>query len=160
LTDPSAVNVPAPVASTRIPGLDDILTGGLVRRRLYVVEGVPGSGKTTLALQFLLSGVKNGETVLYVTLSETREEILAVAESHGWTLDGIEIRELTPPEAALDPDEQHTMFHPSEIELASTTKLIVDDVDRLRPARIVLDSLSELRLLAETLSGTAGRFLR
>jgi circadian clock protein KaiC len=144
------------LASTGISGLDDILVGGLLRRRLYLVEGVPGSGKTTLALQFLLNGVRNGEPVLYVTLSETQEELLAVADSHGWSLDGIEVRELTPHEGALDPDEQNTMFHPSEIELASTTKLIVDDVQRLRPTRLVLDSLSELRLLA----GNALRYRR
>jgi circadian clock protein KaiC len=136
------------VASTGVPGLDDILAGGLSRRRLYLVQGVPGSGKTTLALQYLLDGVKNGESVLYVTLSETDEEIRAVAESHGWQLDGIEIRELTPAEGELAADEQNTMFHPSEVELAATTKLILDDVERLRPTRVVFDSLSELRLLA------------
>ena len=109
---------------------------------------MPGSGKTTLALQYLIDGAKDGESVLYVTLSETEEELRDVAQSHGWRLDGIKIRELTPPEAALDPDEQNTMFHPSEVELASTTKLILGDVVRLKPARVVLDSLSELRLLA------------
>jgi circadian clock protein KaiC len=136
------------VASTGVPGLDDILAGGLSRRRLYLVQGVPGSGKTTLALQYLLEGVANGESVLYVTLSETDDEIRAVAESHGWQLDGIEIRELTPAEGELAADEQNTMFHPSEVELAATTKLILDDVERLRPTRVVFDSLSELRLLA------------
>ena len=144
------------VASTGIPGLDDILAGGLTRRRLYLVEGVPGSGKTTLAIQFLLAGVRQGESVLYVTLSETEEELRSVADSHGWQLDDVQIRELTPPEAALEPDEQNTMFHPSEIELATTTKLILDDVERLRPTRVVFDSLSELRLLA----GTALRYRR
>jgi KaiC/GvpD/RAD55 family RecA-like ATPase len=144
------------IASTGIDGLDDILVGGFTRRRLFLVEGMPGSGKTTLALQFLLAGVRRGETVLYVTLSETEEELRAVAQSHGWTLDGIEIRELTPPEGALDIDEQNTMFHPSEIELASTTKRILDDVERLKPTCIIFDSLSELRLLA----GTALRYRR
>ena len=156
MTKPSAVNGPRSVASTGIPGLDNILAGGLHRKRLYLVEGVPGSGKTTLALQYLLAGVKEGESVLYVTLSETREELVAVSDSHGWRLDGIEVRELTPHEAALDPDEQNTMFHPSEVELASTTRLILDDVERLRPTRVVLDSLSELRLLA----GSALRYRR
>ncbi len=103
-----------------------------------------------------MAGAKNGETVLYVTLSETAEELRSVAESHGWRLDGIEIRELTPPEAALEPDEQNTIFHPSEIELAATTKLILDDVERLRPTRVVFDSLSEFRLLA----GSALRYRR
>jgi len=144
------------IASTGIDGLDDILQGGLTRCRLYLVEGVPGSGKTTLALQYLMAGARRGETVLYVTLSETEEELRSVAESHGWSLDGVTIRELTPPEAELDVDQQNTMFHPSEIELASTTKLILDDVERLRPTRVVFDSLSELRLLA----GTALRYRR
>jgi circadian clock protein KaiC len=144
------------IAATGVPGLDDILAGGLTRRRVYLVEGVPGCGKTTLALQFLMAGARNGETVLYVTLSETEEELRSVADSHGWELDGVHIHELTPPETALEPDQQNTMFHPSEIELASTTKLILDDVERLRPTRVVFDSLSELRLLA----GSALRYRR
>ena len=135
-------------ASTGIPGLDDIMAGGFTRRRLFLVEGVPGSGKTTLALQYLMAAARGGEPVLYVTLSETEEELRAGAESHGWALDGIEIRELTPPEEELDLDEQNTMFHPSEVELASITKLILDDVERLKPTCVVFDSLSELRLLA------------
>jgi circadian clock protein KaiC len=136
------------VASTGVAGLDDVLADGLTRRRLYLVQGIPGSGKTTLALQFLIEGVRQGEAVLYVTLSETDEEIRAVSESHGWSLDGIDIRELTPAEGALDPDDQNTMFHPSEVELAATTRLILSDVDRIKPKRVVFDSLSELRLLA------------
>lgn len=144
------------VVSTGIPGLDDVMGGGFTRRRLFLVEGVPGSGKTSLALQYLMAAAGRGEPVLYVTLSETEEELRAVADSHGWTLDGIHIRELTPPEAALEPDEQNTMFHPSEVELASTTKLILTDVERLKPTCVVLDSLSELRLLA----GTALRYRR
>ena len=136
------------VASTGIGGLDDILGGGLARRRLFLVEGVPGSGKTTLALQYLRAGVEAGEAVLYVTLSETEEELHSIAESHGWQLKGIEIRELAPAEGALDPDEQNTMFHPSELELAATTRPILDHIERLKPARVVFDSLSELRLLA------------
>jgi circadian clock protein KaiC len=137
-----------PVAATGVAGLDDILNGGLTPNRLYLVEGMPGSGKTTLAFQFLMEGVRRGEPVLYVTLSETAEEIRAVAASHGWTLDGISIRELVPSEQSLEPSEQYTVFHPSEVELSDTTKKIVEDVDRLKPARIVFDSLSELRLLA------------
>jgi len=143
-------------ASTGIAGLDDITAGGLTRRRLYLVEGEPGSGKTTLALQFLLAGARAGEPVLYVTLSETAEELRAVARSHGWSLDGITVRELMPEEGTLDPDEQNTMFHPSEVELASTTQLILGDVERVKPTRVVFDSLSELRLLA----GTALRYRR
>jgi circadian clock protein KaiC len=136
------------VAPTGVAGLDDILAGGLIRRRLYLVEGMPGTGKTTLAMQFLNAGAARGESVLYVTLSETEEELRSVANSHGWSLEGVSIRELTPTEAFLDPDEQNTMFHPSELELASTTREILSDVERLKPARVVFDSLSELRLLA------------
>ena len=138
----------SPLASSGIAGLDHILTGGFSRRRLFLVEGVPGSGKTTLALQFLITGAQAGESVLYVTLSETDEELRAVSESHGWDLSGIDIRELTSSASALDGDELNTMFHPSEVELVSTMKPILAEVDRLRPQRVVFDSLSELRLLA------------
>ena len=144
------------IVSIGIAGLDDVLGGGLQRRRLYLVEGVPGSGKTTLALQFLLAAASRGETVLYVTLSETLEELHSVASSHGWTLDQVVIRELTPNEGMLDPDEQSTMFHPSELELATTTRQILEDVNRINPTCIVFDSLSELRLMA----GSALRYRR
>src|SRR5918995_215612 len=139
---------PPALAATGVAGLDDILNGGLTPNRLYLLEGMPGSGKTTLAFQFLMEGVRRGEAVLYVTLSETQEEIRAVAESHGWSLKGIAIRELVPSEESLEPGEQYTVFHPSEVELSDTTKKIVDDVENLKPSRIVFDSLSELRLLA------------
>lgn len=143
-------------AATGVAGLDDVMAGGFTRNRLYLVEGVPGSGKTTLALQFLRGGAEAGETVLYVTLSETEEELRAVADSHGWDLQGVEIRELTPSEGDLDPDGQNTMFHPSEVELVETTRRILHDVEALKPSRIVFDSLSELRLLA----GSALRYRR
>ena len=136
------------VAATGIAGLDDILGGGLTLNRLYLLEGMPGSGKTTLAFQFLMEGVRRGEPVLYVTLSETNEEIRAVGASHGWSLKGITIRELVPSEQTLEASEQYTVFHPSEVELSDTTKKIVEDVENLKPTRIVFDSLSELRLLA------------
>ena len=143
---------PAPAsqafAQTGVVGLDEILGGGFSLDRLYLLEGVPGSGKTTLALQFLIEGARLGEPVLYVTLSETEEELRQVAASHGWSLAGITIRELVPSEDSLRPDDQYTMFHPSEVELSETTKTILEDVDRIKPRRAVFDSLSELRLLA------------
>jgi circadian clock protein KaiC len=144
------------VSATGIQGLDDILYGGLTPFRLYLIEGVPGSGKTTLAMQYLLEGARKGEPVLYVTLSETEEELRAMAKSHGWKLDGVTIRELVPPEDALLPAEQYTMFHPAEVELSETMRTILSDVERLKPARVAFDSLSELRLLA----GDALRYRR
>ena len=146
----------AEVAATGIAGLDYILGGGLVRNRLYLIEGVPGSGKTTLAMQFLLEGVRLGEPVLYVTLSETDEELRAVAASHDWSLEGISIHELAPSEEALDRQQQLSMFHPSEVELDETTRAILERVEEIRPSRVVLDSMSEMRLLA----GTPLRFRR
>jgi circadian clock protein KaiC len=136
------------LASTGIEGLDEILNGGLTSNRLYLVEGVPGSGKTTLALQFLRDGVSRGERALYIALSETEEETNAMAASHGWSLDGIFVRELVPTEESLQPAEQYTMFHPSEVELSEATKRILTDVEELKPGRVVLDSLSEFQLLA------------
>jgi circadian clock protein KaiC len=132
-------------ASTGIAGLDHLLHGGLPARRLHLVEGDPGTGKTTLALQFLLRGREAGESVLYVTLSETARELRGVAESHGWSLEGLELFELTPSVGAAD---QYTLYHPAEIELAEMVKRIFDVTERLSPARVVLDSLSEMRLLA------------
>jgi circadian clock protein KaiC len=143
-------------AGTGIEGLDDILQGGLTPNRMYLIEGVPGSGKTTLSLQFLLEGARRGEHVLYVSLSESIEEIESVAQSHGWSLDGITTRELLPSERSLEPEQQYTIFHPAEIELTETTRAILADVERLKPARLVLDSLSELRLL----TGNAARYRR
>ena len=146
LSSPSAVR-PAQI-STGVPGLDDVLGGGLTPSRLYLVEGSPGAGKTTIALQFLIEGARNGETVLYVTLSESADELAGVAESHGWSLDGIQMRELLPSAHSLAPDEQYTMFHPSEVELGETTQRLLADVEKMAPTRVVLDSLSELQLLA------------
>jgi len=139
---------PVQIAATGIAGLDDILNGGLARGRLYLIEGVPGSGKTTLAMQFLIEGARKGESCLYVTLSETIEELNSVAASHGWDISGVHVRELLPDKGALESDEQYTMYHPSEVELAATTKLILEDFHRLKPSRVVFDSLSELRLVA------------
>lgn len=139
--------LPIPDAASGIKGLDHILCGGFTPNRMYLLEGVPGSGKTTLAMQFLFAGVAAGESVLYVSLSESREELHAVAASHGWSLDGVHMRELLPQEELLQPEEQYTIFHPSEIELTETTAKILADVDQLKPRRVVFDSLSELRLL-------------
>ncbi|RFP11782.1 circadian clock protein KaiC [Duganella sp. BJB488] len=136
--------------SSGVPGLDEILAGGLTRDRLYLVEGEPGTGKTTLALQFLNEGARHGESVLYITLAETAVELRSVAESHGWTMEGIHIEEILPNEDVLDPEQQYTIFHPSEIELGTTTQRIVAAIDKYRPRRVVLDSLSELQLLAES----------
>src|SRR5262245_17535575 len=109
------------LAGSGVPGLDDVLGGGYTERRVYLIEGVPGSGKTTLALQFLIEGARLGEPVLYVTLSESEEEVRDVAKSHGWSLAGVSIREVMP-SAGLNVDDQYTMFHPSEVELSETTK--------------------------------------
>ena len=152
----TAVEYSRALVSSGISGLDDILSGGFTRGQLYLVEGVPGSGKTTLAMQFLMAAASRGESVLYVTLSETARELRASAASHGWNLENVHIRELTPREDMLDVDEQTTMFHPPELELASTIKGVLDDVDRLDATCVVFDSLSELRLLA----GTALRYRR
>lgn len=134
--------------STGVAGLDDILGGGLPPDRLYLIQGDPGTGKTTLALQFLLEGVKRGERVLFITLSETQDELAAVARSHGWSLDGINVFELSAAQQNRSA-EQNTLFHPSEVELNEVTQVLLDEVERLAPSRVVLDSLSELRLLAQ-----------
>jgi circadian clock protein KaiC len=136
-------------AMTGVAGLDDVLRGGLPRGRLFLVEGDPGVGKTTLALQFLLEGRRRDERVVYVTLSETREEIEVVAGSHGWSLEGIDIYELAPPSANAA-DDQNTLFHPSEVELAETMKGVMTLCERIQPQRVVIDSLSEIRLLAQS----------
>jgi circadian clock protein KaiC len=136
-------------SKTGVPGLDDILNGGLIPNRLYLVDGDPGSEKTTLSLQFLLEGLKDGEKCLYITLSETKEELTAGAESHGWSLDRIEIVELIPDAKELNGETQVTMYHPSEVELSETTKRVLEAVERVNPSRIVFDSLSEIRLLAQ-----------
>jgi circadian clock protein KaiC len=154
------VTKPASVDSTRIPtgvtGLDEVLNGGLPPRRLYLIQGAPGCGKTTLALQFLLTGARAGEKVLYISLSETREEIEEVALSHGWPLEAIEIVELSAIDEQLAAHAQNTLFHAAEVELTETTNFLLAAVDRVKPTRVVFDSLSELRLL----SGTPLRYRR
>jgi circadian clock protein KaiC len=133
---------------TGISGLDEILPGGLPAHRLYLIEGMPGTGKTTLALQFLIEGRRGGERGLYVTLSETKEELQEVAESHGWSLDGIDLYELGSSEARLKPDQEYTVFYPEEVELTETAQSVYQEVERINPSRVVFDSLSEMRLLA------------
>jgi len=128
--------------------LDSILGGGFVRGRLHLVEGKPGTGKTTLAMQFILAGRDQSETVLYISMSETRAELQSVASSHGWSLDGVELCELTPPDFEGDSNRQ-TMFRPSDVELGETVRLLFDQIERTNPARVVIDSLSEMRLLAQ-----------
>jgi len=150
----SAATVSTDLSDERCPsgveGLDDILAGGLPRDCFYLVQGDPGSGKTTLALQFLLEGVRRGEKVFYITLSETKKELLKVARSHGWSLDKIPVLDLSAVENLLRPEAQTTVFHPSEVELAKVSQLLLDEVRKARPARVAFDSLSEFRLMAET----------
>jgi len=135
--------------ATGVPGLDAIMWGGLIPGRLYLLDGDPGAGKTTFALQYLLEGLSRGEKCLYVTLSETREELVAGAQSHGWSIEGIEVVELVADAADLDGESELTMLNPSEVELTETTRKVIEAVERLKPARMVFDSLSELRLLAQ-----------
>jgi circadian clock protein KaiC len=137
-------------ARTGIDGLDDILGGGLERRRVFLLEGSPGTGKTTIATQFLLAGAQAGERSLYITLSETEDEMRAGATSHGWDLAGVDLFELVPPENLLDEDQQQSLLYSSDLELGETTKRILEAFERAKPHRVVLDSLSEIRLLAQS----------
>jgi circadian clock protein KaiC len=137
-------------AATGVEGLDDILAGGLERDRLYLLEGSPGTGKTTTALSFLMEGAAQGERGLYITLSETEAELRASARSHNWELAGMEIFELVPPESLLDEQQQQSLLYSSDLELGETTRMIFEAFERLRPSRVVVDSLSEIRLLAQS----------
>lgn len=137
-------------AKTGIDGLDDVLGGGFERRRVFLLEGAPGTGKTTIGTQFLLDGVKSGERCLYITLSENEDELRAGAASHGWDLSGLDLFELIPPENLLDEDQQQSLLYSSDLELGETTKRIFEAFERAKPHRVVLDSLSEIRLLAQS----------
>jgi len=138
-------------AATGIEGLDDVLSGGLSRGHVFLLEGEPGTGKTTVALHFLMAGAKAGERSLYITLSETERELRQGATSHGWTLDeNIHIFELTPPESLLNADQQQSLLYSSDLELGEATRQIFEVVERIKPTRVVLDSLSEIRLLAQS----------
>ena len=149
---PTTTNEPVlqGICPTGLAGLDAIIGGGLPSNCLYLLQGDPGSGKTTLALQFLFEGRRRGESVLYVTLSEAREELERVAVSHGWSLEGIPLLEFSAMEGLLQPESQTTVFHASEMELSKVSQLLRDEVRKHRPQRVVFDSLSEFRLLAET----------
>ena len=135
--------------SSGLPALDYILCGGFASNRIHLIEGEPGAGKTTLGLQFLIEGRNKGETCLYITLSEGRDELINVAHTHGWDMDGIQIFELIPPELSLDPEREQSILYASDLELGETVRLVMDEVQRVAPARVVFDSLSEIRLLAQ-----------
>ena len=137
-------------ANLGVEGLDDITVGGLARGRLFLIEGSPGTGKTTIATQFLNAGAAAGERTLYITLSETEDELRAGAASHGWSLQGVDIFELVPPESLLDEDQQQSLLYSSDLELGETTRRIFQAFENVKPSRVVLDSLSEIRLLAQS----------
>jgi circadian clock protein KaiC len=139
-----------PVAATGIAGLDLILGGGFPVHRIYLLQGDPGVGKTTVGMHFLMSGRAAGERCLYIALSETKSEIMSVVESHGWTLEGIDLVELSALEQSSGLEAENTLFQPSEVELHETTRRLLGEIERIRPSRVVFDSLSELRLLAQT----------
>jgi circadian clock protein KaiC len=137
-------------AKLGVGGLDDITDGGLARGRLFLLEGSPGTGKTTIATQYLMAGAAAGERSLYITLSETDDELRTGAKSHGWDLEGIDIFELVPPESLLDEDHQQSLLYSSDLELGETTRRIFEVFEKIKPTRVVLDSLSEIRLLAQS----------
>ncbi len=158
LNDQRHVNLkdpgPAPAFHERcasgIEGLDDVLAGGFPQGCFYLIQGDPGSGKTTLALEFLLEGVRLGQKVFYITLSETKEELWKVARSHGWSLEEVPLLELSSVEKLLRPEAQTTVFHSSEVELKDVAQLVLRQAGNARPARLVFDSLSEFRLMADS----------
>ncbi|ACG74252.1 Non-specific serine/threonine protein kinase [Anaeromyxobacter sp. K] len=143
---PTADGPLTPRAATGIPGLDDVLGGGFPRRRVHLLQGTPGAGKTTLSLQFLMEGVREGESCLYIAMSESREEVESVAASHGWDLAGVTVFEAS----ELEPEEENTILEPAEVELGERMAAILAEVERVQPNRVVLDSCTELRLLAQT----------
>jgi circadian clock protein KaiC len=145
---------------TGVEGLDDILAGGLPCDSIYLVQSDPGSGKTTLALQFLLEGLRRGEKCLYITFSETKEELLRVTRSHGWSLDGIVLLDLSAIDILIRPEARTTVFHPSEMELDKVSQMLIDEMQKAEPTRVVFDTLSEFRLMAETSLGYRRQLLK
>lgn len=141
-------NNQAKIASTGVSGLDEILMGGLPRNHVYLIEGDPGTGKTTTGFQFLMEGVRAGERGLYISFSESLIELKGVAESHGWNLDGIQLFEVSTFDKTLKPESDYSMFHPDEVEMNEVIKLIFDEINRIEPTRIVFDSLSDMRMMA------------
>jgi len=147
MTTPSHL---VPKANSDIAGLDHVLNGGWAHNRLHLLEGSPGIGKTTIALQFLMAGANQGETGIYVSLAEPEQELREGAKSHGWVLGpAIEVFELVPPESALDPDQQQSLLYASDLEVGETIKRISQAIERIEPTRVVIDGLSEIRLLAQ-----------
>lgn len=146
----SSPRASANAISTGVPGLDYVTAGGYTRASLHLIEGAPGAGKTTLGLQFLIEGVAQGESGLYVSLSETREELLENARTHGWSLEGVDIFELVPPELTLDPQQDQTVLYASDLELGETVGMVMREVERRKPRRVVFDSVSEIRLLSQS----------
>lgn len=136
--------------ATGVEGLDDVMGGGFACSHLHLIEGYPGTGKTTLALQFLLAGIAAGERCLYITLSETRDELLAAAASHDWSLDGIDIYELVPPEFSFDPAQEQSIVYSADLELGETIRMVLAELDRVHPTRVVFDSLADIRQLAQS----------
>jgi len=149
MTSDSQLLIESGPVSSGSAALDYILAGGFAAKRIHLIEGEPGAGKTTLGLQFLMEGRAKGERCLYITLSESKEELTHVAQTHGWTLDGIDIFELVPPELSLDQEREQSIVYASDLELGETVQLVKDEVGRVAPARVVFDSLSEIRLLAQ-----------
>ena len=135
---------------TGIPGLDTILNGGFPENRLYLMQGEPGTGKTTIAFQFLLEGIKNGETCLYISFSESKEELQSVADSHDWDISKLHLLELGAIEEQLKPESQNTVFYASEVEMSQTTQVLFDEIEKIKPNRVVFDSISEMRMLSES----------
>jgi circadian clock protein KaiC len=150
LADSATAPLPGTALTAGVEGLDDVLGGGYAASHMHLIEGQPGTGKTTLALQFLRAGCVLGERCLYITLSETRDELIAAAASHDWSLQGIDIYELVPPEFSLDPAQEQSIVYAADLELGETVRMVMAELERVRPARVVFDSLADIRQLAQT----------